>query len=288
MALEVVLSLIGNSAQAVTRAISQAILQHDQVFKSHIILFRASAASLTSADNNTYSIDLSSPWTNQTVTLNTIYKAAPVLLRGALWLDEPKTSFYAYDSGVSFSLGPARAPDPPANELWQFMPSGSSGAWSQVYFDSNSNFTSLVRSYSGIYTSGGGLGFALGGIEDKATGLEAAFNWSPGMIMYNVTSRAWYNVSASGFSYSNTARYGAAHFVPIFGPAGLLFVLGGYVVEALPPFDTVWIFDPVSQQWLSQSTSGTRPFPIFHNCVAGVQGDNDAYEVRILTNMGAL
>lgn len=58
---------------------------------------------------------------------------------------------------------------PPLNELNQFTPSGDLGSWSQVKNDPATIFTSLSRTRSGAYSSGSGLGFALGGIETSQT-----------------------------------------------------------------------------------------------------------------------
>lgn len=214
--------------------------------------------------------------------LTSIHSTAPTLVSQALWVDPSGTSFYAYDGGLSYELP---IPEAPPNQLWQFTPSGNSGNWSQVGPPASSNFTTLVRGYAGIYTSGGGLGFALGGVENGATtnsfqgtgGLASI----PGMVMYNLTSQEWYNISASGYSNSGVATQGAAHFVPSFGPAGLLFIFGGSVAnETLIGTDSVSIFDPFSQQWSSQEVSGTKPSPVVDPCVVGVQGDNNTYEVR--------
>ena len=169
----------------------------------------------------------------------------------------------------------------PPNQLWQFAPSGNSGNWSQISPPASSNFTTLVRGVRAIYASGGGLGFALGGHQSKgtSTGLTG-FVPIPGMVMYNTTSQEWYNVSASGYSNSGVTLDGAAHFVPSFGPAGLLFVFGGTVSEdVLPGTDSVSMFDPISQQWSFQKVSGTKPSPVVSPCVVGVQGDDKTYEV---------
>lgn len=107
---------------------------------------------LTLADNYTYSIDLTSSWTNQSVVLKQISKgSAPVLNTEALWLDDSGTTFYAYDGGVSFSLPPADLPGAPENALWRFSPSGDSGRWSLVSVSPASNFSTLSRTTEGIY-----------------------------------------------------------------------------------------------------------------------------------------
>ena len=143
-----------------------------------------------------------------------------------LWNDPSNSSFYAYDGGLSYAIPLG---DPPPNQLWQFKPSGSSGAWSQVEQPASSNFTTLSRVQSAISASGGGLGFALGGLRNGATGYPKGTLDTPGMVIYNFTSRDWFNVSTTGYSYNGIAMDGAGIFVPSFGPAGLLFVLAGLI-----------------------------------------------------------
>lgn len=235
-------------------------------------------------DNNTYSIDLSSAWTNDTVSLNAIESGAPTLILQALWEDPSGSSFYAYDGGISYALPFSEQPAPPANELWHFTPSGGSGAWSQMGELASSNFTTLQRCWGGYYASGGGLGFALGGHQDTATGLAHGWSNPPGLVIYNFTSMEWFNLSATGYSFDGSAQSGAAHFVPGYGDAGLLFIFAGVVgihSDYLPRLDSVSMFDPTSRQWASQQTSGTVPMPVTNPCVVGVQGDNNTYEVCI-------
>jgi hypothetical protein len=56
---------------------------------------------LTYLDNFTYSIDLSSSWTNSSVVLHQMFKTAPVLNNAALWLDGTGDTVYAYDGALS-------------------------------------------------------------------------------------------------------------------------------------------------------------------------------------------
>ena len=216
--------------------------------------------------------------------LTSTHSEAPALVAQALWVGTAGTSFYAFDGGISYSLLPYERPPQPPNELWQFTPSGSSGHWSLVVPPASSNFTGLIRGYQGIYMSGAGLGFALGGIESVGTtnAINSGSNFSiPGMVMYNITSQNWYNLSALGYSDGGVAANGVAQFVPSFGPAGLLFVLGGSVAgNILRGTDSVSIFDPISQQWSSQEVSGAKPSSVVGSCVVGAQGDNNTYEVN--------
>ena len=223
--------------------------------------------------------------------LTSIHSEAPALVAQALLVDPSGTSFYAFDGGISYSVPLSERPPPPPSELWQFIPSGKSGDWSLVSPPASSNFTTLIRGYQGTYTYGAGLGFALGGLENAATTGAIDVNSGlsfpiPGMVMYNITSQDWYNVSASGYSQDGDAVNFAAQFVPSFGPAGLLFVFGGSVAnEILPGTDSVSMFDPISQQWSSQEVSGAKPSSVLSPCVVGAQGDNDTYEVNMTATL---
>jgi hypothetical protein len=184
-------------------------------------------------DNRTYSIDLRSPWTNETASLTSIYKSAPIFNSGALWPDASGKSFYAYNGGYSFSIAVVNYT---ANALWHFLPNGNSGSWSSVLPPASSNFSTLSRVGAGVYGYGEGLGFSLGG---RQTG-RSMFNdptLSPGLVIYNTSSEEWFNLSSTGYSWSGTASRGAAQFAPHFGPKGLLFVLGGHAnqPDALVP-----------------------------------------------------
>ncbi|KAL9609406.1 MAG: hypothetical protein Q9167_005830 [Letrouitia subvulpina] len=226
----------------------------------------------------TYAIDLSSSWNNQTVLLHAIRSQAPVLKNQALWADEQHNRFYAYDGSLS---GVISNPSPPLNSLWQFIPFENTGHWKSHDFPASSNFSILGRATNGLYASGGGLGFALGGSQDSGTTVDLEQEiLVPGLVMYNMSSEAWYNISALGYSPTGVALGGGAQFVPNFGTAGLLFVLGGTATNGhLAGTDVVYIFDLISQQWSTQGVTGTKPQPATAPCVVGVQGDDSTYEI---------
>ncbi len=131
---------------------------------------------LTQADNYTYSIDLSSSWTNSSLTLTQIAKSAPVLNTGALWLDASGDIFYAYDGSISGAPPTWYNNEVPTNSVWQFSPSGDSGLWSLAPVAPSSNFSVRSRVSQAAYAYGNGLGFALGGIENAATELYTDIN----------------------------------------------------------------------------------------------------------------
>ena len=230
--------------------------------------------------NNTYSIDLSSSWTNKTVVLESIHSEAPVLIYQALWPDESQNCFYAFDGGLSQAILLEDQPSVPQNQLWQFTPSKNS--WSQVFAPPSSNFTQLVRVVSAGYASGGGAGFALGGAQNRGTNSELGHDVdTPGLVIYNMTSQTWSNISSSGYSDSGISISATAHFVPIFGSAGLLSILEGLVANNyLPSTDRIAIFDPSTQRWAFQAVSGPKPPEAAVSCAVGIQGDNNTYEVR--------
>ena len=170
--------------------------------------------------------------------------------------------------------------DPPSpNELWQFIPDGAAGAWLQVTAPPSSNFSTLTRTTDGIYASGNGLGFALGGHVDQWTvaGAKVPFNVS-GMVVYNLTSQQWYNISSTGYSFESGISEGQGLFVPSFGPAGLLFVFGGIAGNSYATFDYAYMYEPISQQWKWQKTGGSIPAGVTRPCAVGVDSGNGTYE----------
>lgn len=206
----------------------------------------------------------------------------------ALWLDGTALAFYVYDGDVSGAYFSPKIPS--ANELWKFTPSGTTGTWEQILPQASSNFSNLVRITHGYYASGNGLGFALGGFETVWTMQYAEdrtnvdIGPTPGLIMFNssASDQPWRNISSTSANYpAGIAMSGAAHFVPDFGPEGLLFVIGGYIDAggAFAQTSQVTIFEPISQQWTTQVTTGKQPEPLQSQCLVGAKGDNGTYEV---------
>lgn len=107
--------------------------------------------------------------------------------------------------------------------------------------------------------------------------------------MYNDSSKLWSNTSAVGFTYSGHAMAGAAHFVPSFGPEGLLFAFGGTsAADQYVSFSEAYMFEPVSKRWARQAVSGDIPAPNVQACVVGLEGDEGTYEVCMLVSTDAV
>ena len=199
-----------------------------------------------------------------------------MLSRGGLWLDASNKSFYAYGGEPSTTV--SNPPQP--NTLRQFSPSGNAGSWSQVsIIEQAAISTSIVRTVAGAYASGNGLGFSLGGTEaDPDSGVNV-----PGLIVYNSSSQLWYNYTAFNNNVG-TYKGGAAHFVPSFGPKGLMFVISGAIPGANPQLlstMSINIYEPVSNQWRTVPVTGSAPYGCYSPCLAGAAGENGTYEVGI-------
>ena len=245
--------------------------------------------------NETYSIDLSISWTNQTVTFNQIPKAAPVLNYVALWADSTNSSFYAWAGEVSRALPPDQRPPVPQNSVWKFTPSGGgSGSWSEQSMSSNSIFPSLTRSAGAIGAHGNGTGYLLGGYETAWTTPEKpdlqGYIPTPGIVSYDIEAGTWKNESAVGYSAYGTAMYGQMQFVPQGGEGGLLIVVGGGTSDAVEwtdrganyiSFAETNIFHPATSTWHKQTASGTIPNARARFCSVAAQGDNGTYEIFI-------
>ena len=211
--------------------------------------------------------------------LNTVLKTADVVKGECLWANGDVFFAYGGDTG-----GPGGPADIPGNDLWQFTPNRNAGSWSKVPLALEAqNFTSLSRTNSHACASGRGLGFIFGGITAASNDNDDIA--TPGMVVYNSTSQLWSNVS--GFAKPGTYSLGKMHFVPSFGPEGLVVVIAGATPRegsgdrVLLSTDAVSVYEPVSQRWRTQAVTGTSPEPRVNFCVAGAHGDNDTYEVTV-------
>lgn len=242
-------------------------------------------------DNNTYSIDLTKSWTNDSVDFNLIVKSAPVMNNAALWADRPNQKLYAFGGDQSNALSFAQSPPIPPNQVWRFNPNGNLGSWEKT---SPNGMDTLVRPAACSYATGGFAGWALGGYESSRTSSSLAevddMIPVPDLVFYNWTTNTWSNRSASGYSQFGTAVFGGATWLPGFGKPGLFAALGGDEpddtawtndAQSLRDFSTVSLYDPFGDKWYQQSTSGTIPTARDRFCTIGLLGDNGTFEIFI-------
>lgn len=235
--------------------------------------------------NSTLSIDLSQSWNPSTVAFQSFPKDGPSdLVLGSLWEGGDGKSFYAF--GGSPSHAPYANSSVPSTSFWQF----SNGAWRSVDEDANS-FPSATRPASGLAASGNGVGYMLGGFDSLVQGLSQGYVPLPGIVSYNMTSGAWSNESALGFSYDSTAFSGAMKFLPNFGSNGLLVAMGGEISKPsywsdegqnMLSFSNISVYDPYTRTWYWQSaTGGPGDIPVGSSmfCAVGAQSSDSTYEM---------
>ena len=239
--------------------------------------------------NSTYSIDLSSSWTNQSVRLNPIDKStdASSLNNGNLFIDPSGTSFYSWNGRVSTARPDDVEPIPPPANLWQFTPSGDAGSWSIV---NQPNLKRVVRAAS---TQGNDTAYILGGFGDWRTDGDykndnALRHQAGGLLSYEFGSQTWTNHSIEGLAPSGWSFDAHLHYLEGLDREGLLLAMGGATAppgnnrqgdESLIPFDYVTLYDTDTEEWYNQSTTGDIPARRYTACSVGAAGDNGTFEV---------
>ncbi|MCJ1271096.1 hypothetical protein MMC22_010995 [Lobaria immixta] len=235
------------------------------------------------------SIDLSQTWSNSTVTIHSTSKpkGAPDLMNPSLWYHEEEDLLYSGFAGRLSSFGDAPSPAP--FSLWSFKPDGTgSGSWTEVIDSGSAVWDSITRPSQSMMAFGSGSAYSLGGFESSQTALSTA-NLDqnlpvPGLMQFNMKTKKFLNSTAGGYSFNGTAEKGAMHYVPSFGPDGLFIVMGGDDFwhtdpEHLTDLETISIYDPSSEQWFNQTTTGNIPQPRKEFCLAGIESNNATYEI---------
>lgn len=222
-------------------------------------------------------IPLDKSWTLEDLNATNTQKPEefPGLIYGTLWTSAEGGQFYSLNGGLHDNYKAGVYSTVWQNlHMWEFTPySDGTGEWNEIAPSPQSNVTELIPTTGSFSTSYHGLGFAVGGWRYG--------DMLPGLIMYNDSTQQWWNLSTTAYSADGSLGDGAAHFVPDFGPGGLLFIFGGSVTESetLVSYEDVYMFEPFSQQWRKQAVSGDLPNPAVQPCVTGVKGDNGTYEV---------
>ncbi|KAK5130843.1 hypothetical protein LTR08_001615 [Meristemomyces frigidus] len=248
--------------------------------------------------NDTLSLPLSTSWNNATVSFSRVsrgvYPDQPSLSYENLWVSNDSSSFYVFGGEMQGYIGGTGPVQP---MLWQFKADNSGGGtWSKAGMAQDSVYDSLSAPTHALATSGNGLGFALGGASNCQTyssphlcaGEQTPL---PGLVMFNMSSNSFSNISASGkngYSTYGTAYGGGAQLAPTFGAEGVALFFGGQTsgptqIDGSSPaisLTQIAVFDPHSQTWYTQQASGNDiPEARVFFCSVGVQGDNGTYEI---------
>ncbi|KAL9123582.1 MAG: hypothetical protein Q9217_006998 [Psora testacea] len=216
-------------------------------------------------ENTTYSLslDLSKDWTNSSVVLLHTKKleSAPKASAHELFYNEAKNVLYTGFQGQN----------PRSNSLWALNLDGKgSGTWNVVR-DSNIS-EKPSRHYAGI-ASGPQTGWLLGGMDLNDT------HTLTDILQVNVANRRITSISTP-----LKLRWTRLHFVPNYGPEGMLLAFGGVAGDGgftYPDFESIPIFDPAEKRWYNQSTTGEAPAGRAKHCVSGKASLNQTYEIFV-------
>lgn len=247
----------------------------------------------------TFSIDLSKPWTAANVTLDAIEKPAgcPSLDHQTLLFNSKDGAVYSY-GGESSSQSPSLYIAEPLS-VWKFVPDGKGkGSWSVHLTASDAPFQQgALRPLGALFASGDKEALLLGGFSNAATSPQTAKIEIgsgvpiPGMMKLDFNDKQLKNISASGYSEYSTAAWGGMRFIPSLGPHGVYVMIGG---ETPPPgqyqhgaslrrMDNITVYEPVTQRWFYQIATGDElPSPRIYFCIAGIgQKDGGSFEMWV-------
>jgi hypothetical protein len=238
------------------------------------------------AVNSTQSIDMSKSWDASSVQLRIINRPWWSKANQAIWTNHKKGTFYLWGGKWIWGVNMT------ANDLWEFTPDGQGGgAWAVSDPANGDLFKGLHQSEWGAYANTNDTGFYIGGIASGWTEMYRLSNQVvPGMVAYDMNTGVWQN-GTTAFSPFPTLAGARAHYVPTFGPNGLVMVLGGSTADSIVvdmdwtaawPWDlhNLTFFDPQTKKQYWQTTTGSiPPSPRVSFCIAGFQNTDGGYEM---------
>lgn len=170
--------------------------------------------------------------------------------------------------------------------LWTFKPDGTgAGTWNESIGSSWPSWRSLTRPRTPLEAYSRDRAFILGGCREESDLGDWAGEALDRMVQFNMAGRSFANASIPCCNATGGIKKGALQYVPSFGPEGITIALGGQNAHrtggfaSLIDFTVVSVFDPVSQQWWNQTTTGDPPSPRIEFCTAGIPSSSDTYEM---------
>ena len=246
---------------------------------------------LTYPASTLLSIDLSQDWTNSSVALrsNSKPEGVPNLVSaGGIWVDEVNHRLFTGFGGRQSTFGDGAYQD---FGLWSFAPDGQGGGrWTNMNDTAPTEFGEN-RPFHALVTSGNGRGYMLGGLAPNATARDVRNNaWNiSGLVTYDFAANTLTNTSVTGIENGGVVQMGGAHFVPNFGPQGIMVTFGGTQTRGGDNFldsTTVQVFDPTSGTWYEQPTSGNIPNARKEFCMTGAASNSETYEILVYAGWG--
>lgn len=231
-------------------------------------------------------VDLSNDFTPSSTSISSIAKphGAPNAWLSGIWTNDGL--LYTGFAGREPPFGDMANPN---QGLWSFEPSadGTDGTWTNLNGTADAYFTTSLRPFAGSIASGGGNGFFLGGQVDYSA--NDTYQPTSGLVTYDFATHTVDNASVAGVSTDGWAAYGQMHYVPNFGPAGVVVSAGGIVADdktTYGSFETVQVLDQATGTWYEQATTGDAPAERKEFCMAGAASSNDTYEVVVYAGWG--
>ena len=201
----------------------------------------------------------------------------------SLWYHEKKGVLYSGFTGYQSSFG-FQDPLPPIT-IWSFKPDNTgSGAWTEVIKADAAALNSLNRPCQPFQAYGGDSAWVLGGFMNGDFNQSGPNVVMQGIVGFDMNQKSFTNFSSVGYQNNSGAVIkGTAQYVPSFGPQGLYIFMGGSVTtghaDLMISYEKVSVFDPVTQEWWNQTTTGSAPTGREEYCLAGVNSTNGTYEM---------
>ena len=239
-------------------------------------------------ENKTIAIDLSTSWTNSSLSLISTDRPAGALPlnRQSLWWDEKHKAIYCFGGEKSYGNPIGNSYSTPPESIWKFTPDSNgkgSGNWTEAVGPASTHTfpSDLVRVAGGISAHDDSNAYYLGGYVSAATSPKVNFLNNaglfdiPGLLNFDFDSLDLSNSTAGGgyasqYKSGNWLDIGAMLSAPKFGPDGIFILLGGQENA----FNNVTIFDKQTQTWHTQTTTGAIPAPRTLFCAVVVQNNS--------------
>ena len=209
-----------------------------------------------------------------------------------MWSDSSANVLYSFGGDTSW--------DPPVNKtsfqnrFQKFIPDGSGGGeWSPDLDRTDDDVPDHISPpVGGFISQAKESGFYLGGYEPYAAVMDARYRRpagavpQPGIVTFNFENRIWTNDTITPYTLGGgSVGYGAMHYVPIFGPAGLLIIFGGesedHGVPSKQLMNNITIYEHEGKTWHYQIATGSViPKYRQYMCTVGVREDGQqSYEM---------
>lgn len=244
-------------------------------------------------------IDLRSDWVNSSVIIQSLSKPTdiPDLVEAGLWYHQASNTIYGGFAGRRSVISDP-SPDQYPLGIFSFKPDSNGLGTFDTALD-DSAWGSNTRPMQGAIAFSNDTGYVLGGCASSDTSPDTADYDSPvaldGLLTFDMDSQKLSNISATDYNGNGTVEFARMEFVATYGPKGIFVVLGGdqpFNVDGsagednLIPFTSVSVYDPYSNKWYQQTTSGNIPEPRKEFCTAGVASANETYEIFLYAGWG--